>query len=44
MEETYPVKEFYNAQGKYTSVDGLGTIDEITGRLFAEIDATLTKS
>jgi adenylate kinase len=32
------VKEFYQAQGKYKSVDGIGTIDEITNRLFSVIE------
>jgi adenylate kinase len=36
--ETAPVKEFYQAQGKYKSVDGIGTIDEITNRLFTVIE------
>lgn len=36
--ETAPVKEFYQAQGKYKSVDGIGTIDEITNRLFSVIE------
>lgn len=36
--ETAPVKGFYQSQGKYKSVDGIGTIDEITNRLFAVIE------
>ena len=31
--ETSPLKEFYNNQGKYIGVDGLGTIEEINGRI-----------
>jgi adenylate kinase len=37
--ETSPVKEFYKAQQKFVSIDGIGTIDEITARLFKAIDA-----
>jgi adenylate kinase len=36
--ETAPVKEFYMAQNKFKSIDGIGSIDEITQRLFASID------
>ena len=36
--ETAPVKDFYQAQGKFVSIDGIGSIDEITQRLFAAID------
>lgn len=31
--ETSPVKTFYKGQGKLKSVDGLGTIEEITNRI-----------
>lgn len=37
--ETAPVKAFYQAQNKFKSIDGIGTIDEITERLFAAIEA-----
>ena len=37
--ETAPVKEFYETQGKYHGVDGVGSIEDITGRLVAIIDA-----
>ncbi len=37
--ETAPVKEFYEAQGKFVSINGIGSIDEITSRLFAAIDS-----
>ncbi len=37
--ETSPVKEFYAAQNKYVAIDGIGTIDSITERLFAAIDS-----
>jgi len=39
--ETMPVKEFYKAQHKYVQVNGIGNIDEITERLFSEIDAVI---
>jgi adenylate kinase len=37
--ETAPVKAFYQAQNKFKSIDGIGSIDEITERLFAAIEA-----
>jgi adenylate kinase len=37
--ETAPVKEFYETQGKYHGVDGVGSIEDITERLVAIIDA-----
>src|SRR5512133_980423 len=36
--ETSPVIEFYNAQKKFRSIEGVGTIDEIFSRLAGEID------
>lgn len=36
--ETLPVKEYYQKQGKFTEVNGIGTVDEITGRLFNVIN------
>ena len=36
--ETAPVKEFYMAQNKFKSIDGIGSIDDITERLFEAID------
>lgn len=35
--QTTPVMDFYEKQGKYRPVDGLGSIDEIFGRIEAEI-------
>lgn len=35
---TAPVAEFYRAKNKLSEVNGVGSIDEITGRLFAVID------
>jgi adenylate kinase len=37
--ETAPVKEYYQAQNKFVSIDGIGSIDEITERLFGAISA-----
>lgn len=37
--QTAIVAGFYREQGKYTAVNGLGTIDEIFGRLCERIDA-----
>ena len=38
--ETAPVKDFYAQQDKFIKIDGLGSIDEITSRLFEAIEAT----
>ncbi len=35
--ETAPVKEFYQKQNKFVSIDGIGSIDEITERLYTAI-------
>jgi len=35
--ETSPVKAFYQKQNKFVSIDGVGSIDEITNRLFEAI-------
>lgn len=35
--ETAPVKDFYQQQNKFVSIDGIGTIDEITKRLYDAI-------
>ena len=37
--ETAPVKNYYDTQGKYRGVDGLGSIEEITNRLIQVIDS-----
>jgi adenylate kinase len=36
--ETAPVKSFYQKQGKYVAIDGIGAIDDITNRLFQAIE------
>ena len=40
-QETAPGKAFYQAQEKFVAIDGIGSIDQITQRLFAAIDTTL---
>ena len=37
-EQTEPVEQYYAAQGKFVAIDGVGTIDEIFGRLCEAID------
>ncbi|MEN9743043.1 MAG: hypothetical protein RLZZ65_848 [Bacteroidota bacterium] len=37
-QETAPVKAFYQAQNKFVAIDGIGSIDEITQRLFTALD------
>ena len=37
--ETEPVRDFYMSQNKYTGINGIGTIEEIFGRLCTAIDA-----
>jgi len=37
--ETAPVKDYYLQQGKFISIDGIGSIDDITTRLFSAIDS-----
>src|SRR5690606_21357958 len=36
--ETFPVKEVYQKQNKFIEINGIGSIDEITTRLFEAID------
>ncbi|MGB0933667.1 MAG: adenylate kinase [Lishizhenia sp.] len=36
--ETEPVKAFYQEQNKYIAINGVGTMDEISTRLFAAVD------
>lgn len=37
--ETAPVKSYYQNQGKFVAINGIGSIDEITDRLFKAINA-----
>ena len=36
--ETAPVKSFYEEQGKFLFIDGVGSVEDITARLFTAID------
>jgi adenylate kinase len=35
--KTAPLKDYYGAQGKYKAIDGVGSIEEITGRLIQAV-------
>jgi adenylate kinase len=37
--ETAPVAEYYDKQGKLAEINGLGTIEEISQRLFDAVDS-----
>lgn len=37
--ETAPVKDYYSAQDKWIKVDGIGSIEDITNRLFGAIES-----
>ena len=39
--KTAPLRDFYEDQGKFHSINGIGSIDEITGRLTLLIDSFL---
>ena len=39
--ETAPVKSFYQNQNKFVAIDGIGSIDDITQRIFSAIDPQL---
>ena len=39
--KTKPVAEFYEDRDKYVTIDGVGEIDEVFGRLVSSIDRTL---
>lgn len=41
MEETFPLKEYYSAQDKFVSINGHGSINQITERLFDSVDSIL---
>lgn len=38
LRETSPLKDYYAGQGKWIMIDGQGSIDDITSRLFDTID------
>ena len=42
-DKTAPVADFYKQQGKFESINGIGTIDEIFGGIGVIIDTWLTK-
>ena len=35
--KTAPLKAYYSAQGKYKAINGVGSVEEITGRLMKAI-------
>jgi len=37
QEKTAPLKDYYSAQGKFKAIDGVGSLEEITGRLVEAI-------
>ena len=37
--KTAPLKNYYNEQNKYNSIQGIGTIDEVFGRLTEKVDS-----
>jgi adenylate kinase len=39
LKETAPVKDYYAAQNKWIKIDGFGSIQDITNRLFTTVDA-----
>lgn len=39
--ETAPVADFYKAQGKYKGINGIGSIEEISNRLYEAIGVTV---
>ena len=41
LDETSPLKGYYNQQDKFVKINGHGSIDEITSRLYESIDSIL---
>jgi len=39
--QTAPVSQFYKKLNKYAAIDGMGTIDEIFGRIASVLDSKL---
>jgi adenylate kinase len=39
--ETAPVAEYYKAQGKYRGIDGIGTVEDISERLYQAIETAV---
>ncbi|CCH56900.1 adenylate kinase [Fibrisoma limi BUZ 3] len=43
-DKTTPVADFYNQQGKFTAIDGIGNIDEIFDAICSKIEQAATKA
>lgn len=43
-DKTTPVADFYNQQGKFTAIDGIGNIDEIFDAICSKIEQADTKA
>lgn len=43
-EQTAPLLEVYGARGLLVEVDGMGPIDEVTGRIFSKLDKVRTRA
>lgn len=41
--ETMPVADYYNQQGKFTAIDGVGSIDAIFGQICQKIEASVAR-
>ena len=41
--ETTPVADYYNQQGKFTAIDGVGSIDSIFGQICQKIEASVAR-
>jgi adenylate kinase len=39
--QTQPVIDFYSAQGKFVSVDGIGSLDDVFGRISDAMDKAM---
>jgi len=42
--KTLPLADYYKAQGKLFTIDGLGAIDDVTARIAAHVDAIQAKA
>ncbi|MBR5642723.1 MAG: adenylate kinase [Salinivirgaceae bacterium] len=40
-QQTQPVMDFYSAQGKFVSVDGIGSLDEVFSRISTAMDQSM---
>lgn len=41
-EQTFPLVDFFRERGLLTVVDGLGTVDEVAGRIFDHLESVMT--